>query len=234
MSPESYRREILAQFTSLSDNRVYEDFNRAEHVKPLRFDPLRDLVWAIDFNVNPMCMLLIQKIEDVTHVLHEIVIKPNATTAKACDVFFEQARVLEQQVPMYQRPLIINIYGDASGNQKRTSGAQTDWAIIKDSFSKWVGTFVPHFFTNTSNPFVKDRVNCVNARLRNYVGDTRLFIDPQCKELIRDFERVTWAATNEIDKSDPARTHASDALGYFIAQAFSMKGTIGEKSGRIV
>jgi len=181
-----------------------------------------------------MCMLLIQKIEDVTHVLHEIVIKPNATTAKACDVFFEQARVLEQQVPMYQRPLIINIYGDASGNQKRTSGAQTDWAIIKDSFSKWVGTFVPHFFTNTSNPFVKDRVNCVNARLRNYVGDTRLFIDPQCKELIRDFERVTWAATNEIDKSDPARTHASDALGYFIAQAFSMKGTIGEKSGRIV
>jgi hypothetical protein len=105
-------------------------------------------------------MLLIQKIEDITHVLHEIVIKPNATTAKACDVFSEQARVLGQQVPMYQRPLIINIYGDASGNQKRTSGAQTDWAIIKDSFSKWVGTFVPHFFTNTSIPFVKDRVNC--------------------------------------------------------------------------
>jgi len=84
------------------------------------------------------------------------------------------------------------------------------------------------------HPLCKGPRQLRNARLRNYVGDTRLFIDPQCKELIRDFGRVTWAATNEIDKSDPARTHASDALGYFIAQAFSMKGTIGEKSGRIV
>ncbi len=236
MSPESYRQEILAEFVNLGHHRVYEVFNRAEHVKTVTFDPMRDLIWSIDFNVNPMCMLIMQRVQDdVVHVLHEIVIKPNATTAKACEAFFEIACALERQVPMHQRPVNINIYGDASGNQKRTSGAQTDWAIIKESFTLWVGTFVPHYFTNTANPFVKDRVNCVNARLHNFVDETRLFIHPQCKELIRDLEQVTWLNTNEIDKSDPARTHASDALGYFIAQAFPMKGLIGEKSsGRIV
>ncbi len=235
MSPEAYRQEILAEFTNLGHHRVYEVFNKAEHVKPLFFDKMRDLVWAIDFNVNPMCMLLIQKIEDVVHVLHEIVIKPNANTFKACDAFLEQALILEKQVAFFQRPLIVKVYGDASGNQKRTSGAQTDWNIIKDFFAKWVGTFTPQYFINTVNPFVKDRVNCLNARLHSYAGDTRLFISPQCKELILDLERVTWTANNEIDKSDPARTHASDALGYFIAQAFPMKGLIGEKSsGRIV
>jgi hypothetical protein len=47
-----------------------------------------------------------------------------------------------------------------------------------------------------------------------------LIIHPECKQLIKDFERVTWATDGngnilpEIDKSDPMRTHVSDALGY--------------------
>jgi phage terminase large subunit len=50
-----------------------------------------------------------------------------------------------------------------------------------------------------------------------------LIIDPQCKQLIQDFERVRWAADAngnilpDIDKSDPMRTHVSDALGYKLA-----------------
>ena len=58
--------------------------------------------------------------------------------------------------------------------------------------------------------------------------------------MIRDLEEVTWlldstgANTRQINKKDPARTHTSDALGYFISQQFPMKGKIGEKSdGRI-
>ena len=75
-----------------------------------------------------------------------------------------------------------------------------------------------------SNPPVRDRVNCVNRRLRSQSDEARLFIDPRCRELIKDLEQVAWqtdstgAATNDIDKSDRARTHTSDALGYYIAQ----------------
>ena len=45
-------------------------------------------------------------------------------------------------------------------------------------------------------------------------------IDPSSKQLIMDFERVRWTTDGdnkmlqEIDKSDPARSHLSDALRY--------------------
>jgi len=87
---------------------------------------------------------------------------------------------------------------------------------------------------------VKDRTNCVNAMLRNQAGLQRLFLDPSCKQLIQDFERVHWKTDGngkplgEIDKSDPARTHVSDALGYMIAHDFGMYPVYGYRSERII
>ena len=60
----------------------------------------------------------------------------------------------------------------------------------------------------------------MNAMLCNQRQERRLLVDPECRQLIRDFERVTWAMDRngnmlgDIDKSDPMRTHVSDALGY--------------------
>jgi hypothetical protein len=135
----------------------------------------------------------------------------------------------------------IHVFGDASGNQKRTAAADTDWTIIKTHFfAKWVGTYHPTYRIQSSNPPVRDRVNCVNSRLRNTHGEPRLFVDPKCRELVKDLDLVAWstdstgAVTSEIDKSDRARTHCSDALGYFIAQAFPLKPLAGpQSSGRI-
>jgi hypothetical protein len=89
----------------------------------------------------------------------------------------------------------------------------------------------------SSNPPVKNRVNCVNAMFHNQAGDCRLRISPKCKELFKDLERVHWKndsygnPLNDIDKSDPLRTHVSDALGYMIAKEFSMKGKFGYVAG---
>jgi hypothetical protein len=63
-----------------------------------------------------------------------------------------------------------------------------------------------------------------------------MFIDPQCSELILDLERVAWntdrngRTTSTINKSDPERTHTSDALGYYIAQAFPLRGPVGHNN----
>jgi hypothetical protein len=88
---------------------------------------------------------------------------------------------------------------------------------------------------------VRDRINCVNSRLRNNLDDARLFIDPRCRELVKDLEQVAWATdstgavTSDVDKSDRARTHTSDALGYYIAHAFPLKPLIGHQSiGRLL
>ena len=66
-----------------------------------------------------------------------------------------------------------------------------------------------------------------------------LFIDPRCKELVKDFERVCWRddetgqATSELDKSDRVRTRVSDALGYYVAQTFLARGPAGERAERL-
>jgi len=230
LDPESFRQEYEAEFTGAGRSRVYYAFSHTPHVKPLAFDPARPLGWTIDFNVNPMCMLLVQRLEDDTvHVLDEIILK-NTNTEEACKKFHER---IPSAAP---RPLAIQVYGDASGNQRRTSGTTTDWSIIRNFFSLWRGTYNHSVHVNNVNPAVRDRVNCLNSRLLNTDGEARLFIDPRCTELIRDLDQVTWhidsngLPTSDINKSDPNRTHASDALGYFIAQAFPLRPLAGPKS----
>ena len=72
----------------------------------------------------------------------------------------------------------------------------------------------------SKNRRVKDRINCVNAMLRNHGSEHRLLIDPRCKQVIKDLEQACWKADPhgnnalaELDKSDLMRTHASDAVG---------------------
>ena len=243
LDSETFRQEIEGQFTNVGRHRVYYAFNKAVNVKPVSFDPMGSLVWALDFNVDPMIMLIMQKETSggVVNVLEEIVIRPSANTEMACKLFFERANRYYQQTESSNRPLHINIYGDSAGTQRHTNATQTDWHIIRESFNMWRGTYTHNTFTTPSNPAVKDRVACVNARLCNARDEHNLFINPTCNELIRDLEDITWlvdgtgSPTFEINKTDQNRTHASDALGYFINQVFPMKPTIGHKSdGRIV
>jgi hypothetical protein len=62
-----------------------------------------------------------------------------------------------------------------------------------------------------------------------------MFVHPRCKELIADFEQVSYMEDSmQIDKDkDRRRTHASDALGYLVHQ--ESRGTpIGERTGRLI
>jgi hypothetical protein len=240
LDPASYQQEFGGEFVSANRNRVYYTFDRDLHLRPQTFEPLYPLVWSIDFNVNPMCMLLMQRAGDTVHVFDEIVL-PNANTEIACQAFLDKAEPLYKLVAGYRRPMNVEVYGDASGNQKRTSAAETDWTIIRHFFRRWKGTYQESFHILSANPPVRDRINCVNSRLRNTLEENRLFIDPRCRELVKDLEQVAWATDStgavlsDIDKSDRARTHASDALGYYIAQIFPLQPLIGhQSSGRIL
>ena len=128
-------------------------------------------------------------------------------------------------------------YGDATGDQRRTSASRTDWQIVKEFFGRHTDRYQPQFRVPRGNPAVKDRINCVNALLRNHAGQHRLMVDQSCKHLIKDLEQVCWKADPygnplaDLDKSDPMRTHASDAVGYFVAREFPMRAKMGERAG---
>ncbi len=240
MDANVFRQEFDAQFTSLGQHRAYLSFDRAANVREVRFAGDHPLAWSLDFNVDPMCMLLLQKVGDDINVLEEMIVRPDATTEKACLKLIGLIDPYTKLVHFGHAPLQLHIYGDASGHQRRTAGATTDWTQIRDFFRMHIGSIQPSYFLAGANPLIRDRVNCVNARLRNKDGEPRLFVSPGCKELIRDLEEVAWstdstgAPTRDLNKKDRGRTHLSDALGYFVSQAFPMRPTAGEKAGPLL
>ena len=82
--------------------------------------------------------------------------------------------------------------------------------------------------------------------LCNQRQERKLLIHPQCRQLIKNLERVTWAMDGngntmaQIEKSDPMRTHISDSVGYALAYESELvqKGGVirtgsSDTSGRI-
>jgi hypothetical protein len=164
-------------------------------------------------------------------VLEELIL-PDSNTLAACEEFLSRTENWSRGFP-----LGVQVYGDSTGEQRRTSASRTDWQIVKEFFGRHRDRFSVTYEVPSSNPLVKDRVNCVNARLRNHAGQHRLLVHPNCKHLIKDFEQVCWKTDPhgnplvEINKSDPARSHVSDAVGYLVAREFPMRPVMGERGG---
>jgi hypothetical protein len=240
LDAQTYRTEFEARFENLTAGLVYHAFDRTENavdrtedaldstedVEEIVYDPRLPIFWSLDFNVNPMCSVIGQRDGDFVTVLEELVL-PDSNTAAACNAFMNRITKMARLSPQTR----IDIYGDATGSGRHSSASRTDWEIIKDFFGSYPYQVKRH--VPSSNPPIKDRINCVNAVLKNQAGERRLRIAPKCKELILDMERVHWKTDSngntlgDIDKSDPQRSHVSDALGYMIAQEFGMKGKFG-------
>jgi phage terminase large subunit len=217
-----YEQEVLGQYVNMAGGLVYSAFRRDEHVTELRADPGTRLYWALDFNVDPMSSVVAQISGDRVRVLDEIVLR-RATTDQACEAFVAR-------FPSHTAGVVI--YGDASGNAMQTTGS-TDYEIIRAYFQERYRAPV-EYRVPKRNPQVRDRISLMNAMLRTASGEIRLMVDPKCKELIKDFEQVSYKAdTTLIDKErDRMRTHLSDALGYLIWQECRPRGEVGERSER--
>jgi Terminase large subunit, T4likevirus-type, N-terminal len=215
-----YQQEVLGEYLSLSTGRVYYAFDRHKHVLAHEVDVSRPILWALDFNVNPMCSLVAQKIGD-TVVVHDEIVLSRASTNDACEEFKRR---------FGYHAAGIEVYGDASGARMQTAGA-TDYEIINEFLRRNAYEYAME--VPRSNPAVRDRIAMVNAAFENVVGQSRLFVNPRCKELIKDFEQVGYQPnTAMIDKmSDPRRTHLSDAIGYLIWQ--ECREPIGERRERL-
>lgn len=218
-----YRQECLGEYLNVFSGRVYHAYDSAFHDSPQQFDPRRPLAWGIDFNIDPMCSVLLQDFPKGVRVLDELALS-------ACQTETMAERIIDRIQPHVQtwrdhygpnRPFELQLYGDAAGNSKSTKAYKSDYDIIREVFRRQQGI---KLIDNTSrvNPGVKDRVNAVNVNLKDAAGRIQVLVDPRCKELRTDFLKVSWkrdAQGYELDKkSDMRRTHMSDAFGYYIWQ----------------
>ena len=219
-----FQQEVLGAYLNLCGGTVYSSFARAQNVANLSTDQRLPLLWALDFNVDPMSSLVAQVIGEKVLVLDEIVVR-NGTTMDASAEFLNR-------YPEHWAG--VHIYGDASGNQRQTTGA-SDYEMIREYFQAHSGMSL-HYHVPRANPSVRERINLTNAKLRSATGEVGLLVDQKCKELIKDLEQVTYKAdSNAIDKDrDRMRTHLSDALGYLLWQECRLLPRIGERQERLI
>jgi len=219
-----YQQEVLGEYLHLHAGRVYYGFERGKNVAEVKVDRNRALLWALDFNVDPMCSVVAQVGGEGVVVLDEIVLS-RATTQQACEEF-------QNRFPEHGAGL--KVYADASGAHMQTTGT-SDLAVLKKFFRSGEYGAV-EFKVPRSNPAVRDRVMVVNAALEPADGESRLLIDGRCKELIKDLEQVAYKEnTQVIDKDrDPRRTHLSDALGYLVWQELRVGERVGERGTRLI
>ena len=219
-----FRQEALGQYLSLQGGRVYHAFDRDGNVAEARLDPTLPLLWALDFNFDPMSSVVAQIEGETVRVLDEIVLR-RATTRQACEEF-------ERRYPKHAAGLMI--YADASGARQQTSGT-SDLETLKQFFRSGAYGNVT-FRVPLTNPPVRDRVALMNGKLAAADGSRTLTVRESCVELIKDFEQVLYKEGSQVmDKErDSKRTHLSDALGYLVWQEFHEKGANVWRNQRLI
>ncbi len=219
-----YEQEALGSYLDMHAGRVYFGFDRTRDIADVGVEAGTPLLWALDFNVDPMSSVIAQVNEGVVRVLDEIVLS-RASTHDACA---EMAR----RFPSHEGGLVV--YADASGARLQTSGT-TDVEILR-SFLRDAPYGGVTFKIPRSNPAIRDRVALLNAKLEAADGTRCVRVHARCSELIKDFEQVSYKQGSvAIDKDrDPRRTHLSDALGYLVWQECRTGIKVGERGERLM
>jgi hypothetical protein len=224
----TYEQEYEASFVNFA-GRAYYAFTDANKQRLRdRYDPKQPLIVCLDFNVAPGVATIVQELplpngQTGTAVIGEVWIENNSNTPAVC------RRILSDWAKHEGR---VEVYGDATGGQRRTSGTLgSDWDIAQKDLR--AGYSTEHiagfgvrvtFHVKRDNPAERARINAMNSRTCSADKTIRLMVDPSAApHVVRDFEGVTTlkGGSGEIDKNKDKRlTHPTDALGYYVDYRF--------------
>ena len=204
LDARTFSQEYLATFENFQ-GRVAYNFDRNIHLKRLDKPNTKIIHVGLDFNVNPMCAVILVEHEGALYAIDEIRI-PNSNTTEL--VFELKNRYGRSEIRSYPDP--------SGASRKSSSGGQTDHIILRNNHIK--------VFTYTSHHPVKDRIAALNSRLLSDSGDIRLFIDPKLKYTIESLERYTYKEDTQIpDKGQ--YDHMFDALSYCVEYLYPIKSS---------
>lgn len=198
MDPRSFRQEYEASFESMS-GRVYYPFDRKLHVGDYPFDPRLPLYIGMDFNIDPMSMIMLQERSNGEIWAVDEAVLFGSNVEEAAD---EMAR---RYFPYMKQ---ITIFPDPAGTQKGHARGESSLDILREAGFRNIQFKRKH-------PAVDDRVNAVNRLLYTADGTVRLKIDQRCRNLIDSLEQTIYKeGSREINKQ-LGTEHPTDALGYF-------------------
>lgn len=190
------------RIVKISGDLFYYSFDRARHVKEVIHDKRSTVYANLDFNVGRMTCTFAHRSSTKTLFFDEFELLGNSDTAQAANEILKR----------YGRSVIITI--DASGKNRRTSGASDYQILMQAGFDKSQIRF------KSVNPRFRERQLLVNGKF----DKDEIVISPKCKVLIKDLEQVEQnkLTFEKIKDKDGKLTHASDTLDYFIDYEYSL------------
>ena len=199
----TFQQEYEATFVDYS-GMIYYNFNRQSNIIEKYQKETAILHIGLDFNVDPMSAVVCVIVNEKIIVVDEIQIY-SSNTQEMCDEIKNR----------YKNKQIV-VYPDPSARQRKTSaGGFTDLSILKNA-----GFDVK--CKNTA-PLIRDRINAVNAKLKNVNGKNSLFIVKSCKNVIKSIERQIYKEGTHVPDKDSGYDHMNDALGYLIEFNFPLR-----------
>ena len=199
----TFQQEYEATFVNYS-GMIYYNFNRQNNIIEKYQKETAILHIGLDFNVDPMSAVVCVIVNEKIIVVDEIQIY-SSNTQEMCDEIKNR----------YKNKQIV-VYPDPSARQRKTSaGGFTDLSILKNA-----GFDVK--CKNTA-PLIRDRINAVNAKLKNVNGKNSLFIVKSCKNVIKSIERQIYKEGTHVPDKDSGYDHMNDALGYLIEFNFPLR-----------
>jgi len=186
-------QELAGEFINVRTGVIYHGFDKQLHTMECSLPPRFPVYAGMDFNPNRMAVVVGYIKLDTLFVIDEIFdTTPGSNTESVC----------RKLIAKYGNE--VTIVPDSTGIKSTSNSNRSDHQIIRDLGLK---------IKSATNPFRVDRYNAVNLSFEK----GRVFINPKCKNLIRDLEQVSYKdGSDKPDDSDKNLTHMSDALGYLI------------------
>ena len=228
MDELTYQQEYEGSFVTFLGRAYYNWTSGLHDAEELHYDPKKRLVYCFDFNKAPGVAAIVQEMlpipalerVDETHVIDEVWNKSGSFTVRVC-------RQLIEKYPPAAHQADVWIYGDPSGGVATTQSQPfgSDWEQIRAIMYGAYGKERVTFAIDLKNPFVRVRVNAVNARMLTLDGKIHLRACPKkAKHSVIDFEKVVALEDGSVEKKKgDVLGHLSEAIGYYICRKHPMR-----------
>jgi hypothetical protein len=203
LDAKTFKQEYEASFETFA-GRIYYNFERIHNVRDIEGYSTDIIYIGADFNISPLCAVIMVRQGDDLYVVDEI------------RMYSSNTNELSDEIKVRYPKSKIWVYPDPAGAAKSTkSGGLSDHIILANS-----GFIVKAPRSHTP---VRDRINAVNSRLCSTDGVRHLFVSSKCKYTIECLERQTYKeGTSQPDK-DSGYDHNNDALGYAVDYLFPVR-----------
>lgn len=203
MTDRQFRQEFMASFET-EENQVAWSFSKEFSVIDQCDYNTTVIHVGMDFNVNPITAAVAVQTGDTLIQIDEIMIYSSNTD-----------EIADEIITRYPKSRVI-VYPDPAGSQRKTSAnGQTDHKILE---LRGFTVKAPR-----KHDPVRDRINAINARFCNSLGERHLFISRNCKHTIESLDKHSFKPGTSIPDKDTGYDHMFDALNYMVAYLYPIK-----------